>query len=147
MSNSFLTVKAPWQTTWTNQREHPYHRASCYIRRDAAEVLRVEVFKVGLSHSNRNSDSQTGIVDERHYRIIALAADYVLVSIFVHSGHIPVPIFRKVFDCMVGDAVRPLKVCGTRPEICPRPSLSSSSWDRRCCSCFEAGTWRRRCHC
>lgn len=81
--------------------------ASCCIRRGTAEVLCIEVFKVRLSHSDGNSDSETGIVDERHYRIITLAADYVFVSIFVHSGHIPIAIPRKVLDGMVGDTIRP----------------------------------------
>lgn len=92
----------------THPHKHPYHMACC-IRRGTAEVLCVEIFKVRLSHSDRNSDSQTRIVDERHYRIITLAADYVLVSTFVHSGHIPIAILSELFDGMVGDAIRPYR--------------------------------------
>lgn len=90
----------------THPHKHPYHMACC-IRRGTAEVLCIEVFKVRLSNSDRNSDSQTRIVDERHYRIITLAADNVLVSTFVHSGHIPIAILRELFDGMVGDTIRP----------------------------------------
>lgn len=71
------------------------------VRWDAAEVFRVEVFKVGLSHSDWDCDGQAGVVDEGHDGVIAPATDDVLVSTFVH----PVAILSKVLQGVVGDSI------------------------------------------
>lgn len=76
------------------------------LRGDAAEVFRVEVFEVGLSHSDGNCDSQAGVVDEGHNGVIAPAADDVLVSAFVH----PVAVLSKVFQSVVGDSIGPYRL-------------------------------------
>lgn len=77
------------------------------IRRGTAKVLRVEVFKVRLPHSNRNCDSHTGIVDDGHYGLVTLATDDILCPTFVHSSHIPISVLREVFHGVVGNAIGP----------------------------------------
>lgn len=71
------------------------------IRWGTAEVFCVEVFKVGLSHSDGDCDGQAGVVDEGHDGVIASATDDVLVSAFVH----PVAILSKVLQGVVGDSI------------------------------------------
>lgn len=78
-----------------------------YVRRGTAEVVRIKVLKVRLAHGDRNCDGQTGIVDEGHDEIVTLAVDYVLVSAFVHPGHIAVSVLGEVFDGVVGNTVGP----------------------------------------
>lgn len=72
------------------------------IRWGAAEVFCVEVFKVGLSHSDGDCDGQAGVVDEGHDGVIAPATDDVLVSAFVY----PVAILSEVLWGVVGDSIR-----------------------------------------
>lgn len=71
------------------------------VRWGAAKVFCVEVFKVGLSHSNGDCDGQAWIVDEGHDGVIAPATDDILVSGFVHS----VAILSKVLQGVVGDSI------------------------------------------
>lgn len=94
-------------STMTNCEGQPtYHVTRC-IRRGTAKVLRVEVFKVRLPHSNRNCDSHTGIVDDRHDGLVTLATDDILRSAFVHSSHIPISVLGEVFNGVVGNAIGP----------------------------------------
>lgn len=71
------------------------------IRWGAAKIFCVEIFKVRLSHSNGDCDSQAGVVDEGHDGVIAPATDNVLVSAFVH----PIAVLSKSFQGVVGDSI------------------------------------------
>lgn len=77
------------------------------VGRGTAEVVRVQVLKVRLTHGDRNRDGQTGVVDERHDGIVTLAVDNVLVPAFVHPGHVAVSVFGEVLDGVVGNTVGP----------------------------------------
>ncbi len=79
--------------------------------RFTAEVFRVKVFKVRLANSDRNADSEVGVVDERHEVLI----NHVLSHTAPNAAGGAIAIFSVVqftvdVHCVVCDAVELLLV-------------------------------------
>ena len=77
----------------------PYRFVVFQLKGITANVVRVQVFEVGLGHSDGYHHGEGGVVDEGAF---AHAVDDVLVSVLIHPGDVPVAV-GEVLD--VGEPV------------------------------------------